>query len=79
MKYPSEKQMLASIFEAIMNKEPLDFSRGDEQRLFVDDDTNNRFEAFFEGFEFHGEMFGRETRLDLHWLKRYLKSNQDLP
>ena len=79
MKYPSEKQMLASIFEAIMNKEPLDFSRGDEQRLFVNDDTNNRFEAFFEGFEFHGEMFGRETRLDIHWLKRYHKSNQDLP
>jgi len=40
MKYPSEKQMLASIFEAIMNKEQLDFSRG--------------------------EMFGRETRLDIH-------------
>ena len=57
MKYPSEKQMLASIFEAIMN---------DETKLFVNDDTNNRFEAFFEGFEFHGEMFGRETRLDLH-------------
>ena len=66
MRYPSEKQMLASIFEAIMNKEPLDFSRGDEQRLFVNDDTNNRFEAFFEGFEFHGEMFGKETRLDIH-------------
>jgi len=32
----------------------------------VNDDTNNRFEAFFEGFEFHGGMFGRETRLDLH-------------
>jgi hypothetical protein len=66
MRYPSEKQMLASIFEAIMNKEPLDFSRGDEKRLFVNDDTNNRFEAFFEGFEFHGEMFGKETRLDIH-------------
>lgn len=37
MRYPSEKQMLASIFEAL-----------------------------YEGFEFHGEMFGRETRLDIH-------------
>ena len=66
MRYPSKKQMLASIFEDIMNKEPLDFSPGDETKLFVNDDTNNRFEAFFEGFEFHGEMFGRETRLDIH-------------
>ena len=58
--------MLASIFEAIMNKESLDFSRGSNDRFFVNDDTNNRFEAFYEGYEFHGDMFGKETRLDIH-------------
>ena len=68
MKYPSEKQMLASIFEAIMSGKQLNFERttNKDSPLFKDEIANDQFEAFYAGFEFRDDMDVKHKRLDVH-------------
>jgi hypothetical protein len=66
-KYPTEVQMLASIFEAIFSKRNFNFERTGNQNapLFADYNTEDMFSAFLEGFEFSVILHGH-SKIKMH-------------
>jgi len=61
MNYPSEERMLSSIFAGIAHDLGLDFTRDANDDLFVNDDTQVKFECFLMGYQFRVEFMGSDS------------------
>lgn len=68
MSYPTEKQMLASIFEALMTDKQYNFARTlqNNNPIFTDQNVNELFVSFERGFNFCNDIRSNYKKLEVH-------------